>query len=65
MCVMRVTTWVTKGVTTLKLTDAVNGARVTTCDNFLGVVTHVVTRHKPNKINAFEDICDNCDNFSI
>ena len=50
-------------VTTSKLTERVNSGGVTTCDNFLGVVTHVVTLSKVNKIKGLRGICDNCDNF--
>lgn len=52
-------------MTTSKLTEAVKMQKVTTCDNFLGVVTGVVTHVKVNKIKAFRGIGDNCDNFSI
>ena len=62
---MRGDNLVDRGVTTSKLTKAVKMQKVTTCDNFLGVVTGVVTRAEVNKIKAFRGIGDNCDNFSI
>ena len=52
-------------MTTSKLTEVVKMQKVTTCDNFLGVVTGVVTHAKVNKIKTFRGIGDNCDNFFL